>query len=246
MKRPNTGQPVTPQAARDAYNRQYGAEPIRDQDRFYDWFAQKVVERVAFSDDAPLRVLDVGCGGGYLLGAFRERLAGRRKVELVGIDIADVALEHARSTVPEARLVLSQGEHLPVASNGFGIVVCSGNLEHFVDPAAGARELARVCAPDGQVWLLLPNSFYSGDIWRVIRTGYGPNHHQIVDRFASVNEWRDFVEENGLLVDAIWPYNRFKWWKRLLPRNLAYHFLYQTRPRATEHRTSNVEHPTSK
>jgi len=231
MKRPSS-KSVTSHEVRHAYNRQYGTQPIRDLDRFYDWFASKVVARIQLHRGRPLRVLDVGCGGGYLLRAFRERLAGRIKVELVGVDIADEALRYARSTVPEARLILCQGERLPAVSGRFDIVLCSGNLEHFVDPVCGARELARACAPGGQVWLLLPNSFYSGDIWRVIRTGYGPNHHQIVDRFASVNEWRDFLQAHGLHVDAVWPYNRFKWWKRLLPRNLAYHFLYQARPAA--------------
>ena len=81
--------------------------------------------------------------------------------------------------------------------------------------------------PAGEAWLLLPNSYYSGDIWRVIRTGYGPDHHQPVERFGTINEWRDFLGQNGLQVGGIDPYNRFKWWKRLLPRGLAYHFLFR-------------------
>ena len=80
--------------------------------------------------------------------------------------------------------------------------------------------------------MLLPNSFYSGDIWRVIRFGYGPDHHQPSERFGTIHEWRDFLEASGLKVQEIRPYNRFKWWKRLLPRNLAYHFLYRCTPQS--------------
>jgi SAM-dependent methyltransferase len=174
-------------------------------------------------------LLDAGTGGGYLL---REaaRLRPARFGSLHGIDISRVAVRVARREAPEAAILLAEGERLPYADGAFDAVACLGNLEHFLDPAAGARELARVCRSDGRVWVLLPNSHYSGDIWRLIQTGYGPSHHQVVERFASVNEWRDFLEANGLAVEAVSPYNRFKWWKRLLPRNLAYHFLFRARP----------------
>ena len=230
MKRPPTRDPPTPDEVRQAYNRRYSAAPLRDSDRYYDWLARRVLEHVAQKERGPTRCLDAGCGGGYCLAALlRQAICPLNSLH--GLDISDTALQSARRVAPGTNLTLGQGEWLPYASQTFDVVVCSGNLEHFIDPARGARELARVCRPDGRVWVLLPNSFYSGDIWRVIRSGYGPNHHQIVDRFATVNEWRDLLETNGLGVEEITPYNRFKWWKRLLPRNLAYHFLYRASPR---------------
>ena len=53
-----------------------------------------------------------------------------------------------------------------------------------------------------------------------------------MERFGTINEWRDFLQSNGLNVRSIIPYNRFKWWKRLLPRALAYHFLYRCTPQS--------------
>lgn len=166
------------------------------------------------------RLLDVGCGGGQFL-AF----AAAQGLRPVGVDIADGALTRARARGIGA-LALAQGERLPFADGALRAVACLGNLEHFLDPAAGARELARVLAPDGRAVVMLPNAYYSGDLWKVIRTGRGPDHHQAIDRFATCEEWRDLLQQNGLAVQAVERWDKGKFWKRLFPFHLAYHFLY--------------------
>ena len=208
---------------RAAYNESHGHSLLRDSDRFYAWIARRVLRRAP----ADARILDVGCGGGYLLREI-ARLSSRARLH--GLELSDVALAEARLQAASAHLVLARAERLPYADRAFEAVVCLGNLEHFLDMDLAARELARVCRPGGSVWVLLPNGFYSGAIWKVITTGYGPDHHQIIDRFATVEEWRDLLQANHLRVESVVPYNRFKWWKRLLPRNLAWHFLYVARP----------------
>ncbi len=210
--------PRTARELREAYNQTHARGILRDRPRFYSMVWAMVRRRMNLRPDA--RLLDVGCGGGdFLLAA--ETAAP------VGLDISDVALREARRVAPQAPLILGEGERLPLRDRAFDAVVCLGNLEHFLDPRRGVREMARVLKPSGEAWILLPNSFYSGSLWRVIRTGYGPDHHQPVDRFGTINEWRDLLEGGGLRVREIFPYNRFKWWKRLLPRALAWHFLYR-------------------
>lgn len=208
----------SPRGSRRAYNRRHREGLLRDRDRFYRWMARRM------RPSGGERILDSGCGGGYLLRELPH-------CDVFGIDISDVALAEARRVAPKAHLALAQGERLPFPDAAFHQTVCLGNLEHFLDPRLGARELARVTRAGGTVWVLLPNSFYSGAIWRAIRTGYGPDHHQPVERFGTVGEWRDLLESSDLEVVETLPYNRFKWWKRLLPRNLAYHFLYRARRR---------------
>ncbi len=212
---------TTPAELRDAYNRRHRVGFLRDRQRFYRMIARRMAPR------AGERILDSGCGGGSLL---RELVECSR----VGIDISDVALAEARRTDPDAHLALAQGERLPFDDGVFDQTVCLGNLEHFLDPARGVQELARVTRDGGRVWVMLPNSYYSGDLWRVMRTGYGPDHHQPIERFGTVNEWRDLLEQNGLTVRRVIPYNRFKWWKRLLPGNLAYHFLFECTARTAD------------
>lgn len=166
-------------------------------------------------------ILDVACGrGGLVLAA---RAAG---LQAVGVDVSVVALRRG----PRGVGVLADGEALPFPTGSFRRVANLGGLEHFLDPARGAREMARVAAPGGRVWVMLPNAYYSGAIWTVVRTGRGPDHHQPVDRFATCQEWRDLLEGAGLRVLRVIAYNKFKWWKRLLPFHLAWHFLYECEP----------------
>jgi len=178
-----------------------------------------VLERLELTDSEP--VLDVACGAGSFL-----EILGARGVPAIGVELSEEALRRAQRRAPEALLAVADGAALPFADDSFSALVCLGSLEHFLDPAAGARELARVLAPKGRAVVMLPNSYYSGDIWRVIRTGHGPNHHQIVDRFATLGEWRELLEGAGLLVLRVDRYDKGKLWKRLLPFNLAYHFVF--------------------
>lgn len=200
---------------RAAYNATYAQAEYGEQAALY----ALVLELLAAPDGA--RVLDVGCGT-----APFSQFAAARGLRTVSLELADEALgkAHARGV---ADLVLAQGERLPFRDGAFERLVCLGNLEHFLDPAAGARELARVLARDGRGVVMLPNAYYSGDLWKVIRTGRGPDHHQAIDRFATCAEWQDLLEAGGLRVDEVRRWDKGKRWKRLFPFQLAYHFVYR-------------------
>ena len=120
-------------------------------------------------------------------------------------------------------------------------------LEHLLDPGEGLLEMRRVLKWGGKALIVVPNAYYLPDIiWQVWRTGYGPNHKQVVERFAPAQEWRAFIESGGLKVERIrkfnfqWPRDEGDWvWykanrKRLLgliaapfiPFNLSHSFLY--------------------
>ena len=203
---------------RAAYNAIYARAEYGEQDALY----RLVLDLLEAPPEQP--VLDVGCGAGPF-----GRFAAAAGVRVVGVDLADEALRRA-SGRGARDLVLAQGERLPFPDDAFARAVCLGNLEHFLDPAAGARELRRVLAPDGRAVVMLPNAYYSGDLWRWLRTGEGPNHHQPLDRFASDREWRELLSGAGLGVRAARRWDKGKRWKRLFPFALAYHFVYAVAP----------------
>ena len=207
--------PGPAEGLRAYYNRVFSANGLQESDRFYRW----ILDLLGTSPGETLA--DVCCGSGGLLRAAREK-----GLRVAGADIADRALERARAAAPGAGLTVAYGEALPWKDASFRYITSLGSLEHYLDPIGGAREMARVLAPDGTCLVMVPNSFYSGDIWRVIRTGLGPDHHQDPQRFATRGEWSALLEAAGLEVGRILRHNKFKWWKDLLPFNLAYCFIY--------------------
>lgn len=191
--------PVTASAdqVREDYDTQYRDRGIRDSDSFYRWVLDLLQVQ------APARILDVSCGEGHLL-----RWALRQHLSTYGLDIADEAVRLSREAALEASVLVGNGECLPFASESFEYVTNLGSLEHYWYPEAGIQEIARVLRRDGWACLLLPNTFFVIDlIWKVWRTGYGPSHTQVIERFAAQNEWRDLIEANGLNVCRTVKYN---------------------------------------
>jgi SAM-dependent methyltransferase len=109
----------------------------------------------------PRRILDVACGG----GEFAARLAASG-AGVVGLDPSGPLLQWARS-LHGGRLTPVRGvaEVLPFPDGSFDRVVCKGSIDHFADPVAGMREMARVLKPDGRAIITLHN--YGGATGRL-------------------------------------------------------------------------------
>jgi ubiquinone/menaquinone biosynthesis C-methylase UbiE len=128
--------------------------------------SDRVVELALSCRPAPRRVLDVGCGTGYVLRRLAARLPGAG--EFLGVDPAPKMIEVARSTSSDKRLsfIRATAERLPADEGVYDLVVSTTSFDHWADQAAGIRECARVLAPGGA--LVLTDQF-SNLLWPTMR-----------------------------------------------------------------------------
>jgi 2-polyprenyl-3-methyl-5-hydroxy-6-metoxy-1,4-benzoquinol methylase len=105
------------------------------------------------------RLLDAGCGDGRYFGELAR--APQPPQAVTATDIAErilaTAAAAARRDGLEVKLVRANLEQLPFPDGSFDVVFCSQVIEHLLDPAAGARELARVLRPGGRLVLSTDN-----------------------------------------------------------------------------------------
>jgi ubiquinone/menaquinone biosynthesis C-methylase UbiE len=88
------------------------------------------------------KVLDVGCGKGFLLYDLTQALPG---LEVTGLDISTYALENAQEEI-RGRLVSGHARQLPFPDKSFDLVISINtlhNLECF-DLLAALKEMERV------------------------------------------------------------------------------------------------------
>jgi 2-polyprenyl-6-hydroxyphenyl methylase/3-demethylubiquinone-9 3-methyltransferase len=97
---------------------------------------------------AGLRVVDVGCGGGFLAEEFAA--LGCR---VTGIDPSPVSVGAARAHAAQRGLRIGYlagiGEELPVSDASFDVACCCDVLEHVTDVERVIAEVARALAPGG-------------------------------------------------------------------------------------------------
>jgi ubiquinone/menaquinone biosynthesis C-methylase UbiE len=104
--------------------------------RLHHEIADRTADLALACMPAPQRILDVGCGTGYLLG----RLAGGvpAAAELVGIDAAPAMIEVASAGNSDDRLRFSVGtaEQLRLPDGIFDLVVSTTSFDHWSDQRA--------------------------------------------------------------------------------------------------------------
>jgi len=215
MKTKGNSDNLTSREMRDYYDARFAQRPLRAREGFYEWLARRTVPPEGS------RVLDIGCGGGYLLG----KLEGRG-LKLFGCDLSGEALSTAAREAPDARFAVTDAEKLSYPGGTFDVAYNLGSLEHFLDMKAALEEMRRVLRPEGRAVVMVPNSLYAGDLWRKVTFRGGGDHHQLLERFGSLGEWSELLESGGFRIVKVFPYNKFRRRMRIVPLRYAYCFVF--------------------
>jgi ubiquinone/menaquinone biosynthesis C-methylase UbiE len=121
--------------------------------RLHQQIADRTADLAVRAVPAPRRILDVGCGTGYLLRRLADRCPDA--AELIGVDPARAMIAAARAAAAGDRLQWLEGtaEELPFPEGSFDLVVSTTSFDHWADQQAGLRECARVLTPGGRLVL---------------------------------------------------------------------------------------------
>ncbi len=183
---------------KEFYNQVYKEGDIRDNIKLYCWI-------VSFIDRcASTQLLDVGCGVGYLLSE-----AAKKGANVFGLDISQEGLAKLKHKLPFAKVCVADGEKIPFKDNSFDYIVSLGSIEHFLHPEKGIEDIQRTLRSNGHAILLLPNSFYFGDILKVLFLGRPDKQWQIQEKLLTKEQWHSLIESNGLIVEKIYGYNKY-------------------------------------
>jgi SAM-dependent methyltransferase len=127
-------------------------DAIREADDCEPWAFSDQMH--GYSTSSGLRVLDVGCGNGYVLAQYASFGA-----EVAGVDLTQTAIDLSRSRFELAGLrgdfQLTDGDRLPFEDDSFDIACSMGVLHHIEDPSPMVAELRRVLKPGGRIVLML-------------------------------------------------------------------------------------------
>jgi ubiquinone/menaquinone biosynthesis C-methylase UbiE len=139
------------------------------------------------------KVLDLGTGIGLLAIALAKKLPG---VEVIGLDVSDVALEVARKNLQESEHPLKvsfekgDAEDMPFEDGTFDLVVSSNTLHLIKNPVRMFDETQRVLKPEGRFFLSDLRRSWLGVFSRHIRAAYSPKKAKDLLNQSKLKNWK--------------------------------------------------------
>ncbi len=111
------------------------------------------------------RVLDVGCGDGYLMN-----LVAKSGAHATGLDSDRTGLNLAKRMLEEPlnrRVLRADARRIPFGADAFDRVLMVDVIEHLSDPASCLNAIAGVLARDGQLLITTP-TWRPGRMWDAV------------------------------------------------------------------------------
>ena len=115
----------------------------------------RLVNHLAFTKIDPKRILDIGCGTGYVTRLLCQRF---KKADVTAVDLSE-SMVRATCDAHNRRLpwhgrrhhVVSDGCALPFADGSFDLVMSNLAMQWVPEPLQMMREMRRVLAPGGLI-----------------------------------------------------------------------------------------------
>jgi len=143
---------------------------------------------------ADSKVLDVGCGKGFMLYDFMQLIPG---ITVAGIDISEYAISNAKEEV-KPFLQVANAKELPFEDNSFDLVISVTTIHNLLrdDCILGLKEIERVSRKHSFITV---DAYHTEeekkrmDMWNLTALTY-----------MHVDEWKAFFAEAGYTGDYYW------------------------------------------
>ena len=173
-----------------------------------------LLERLPKRDEEPLRILDLGCGGGFLANEL-----ARHGHQVWGVDVSADALVVAKKydSTGSVRYQIGDAYQLDFGAGFFDVVCAMDFLEHVEEPQKILAEVARVLKPGGEFYFYTFNRNWlsymlviRGVDW-VVKNA--PKNLHVYHLFLKPKELADFCSNVNLQVEE-WIGVRPRLWQR--------------------------------
>lgn len=154
----------------------------------------EMLQRLDLIKIKPQRILDLGCGTGYLTKKLQKRY---KTAEVLGLDLAWEMLKKWRQPWwrlgPPPSAIQADMNSLPLANNSIDLIFSNFALHWCRDPKILFTELQRVLKPGG----LFMFSILGPDTLKELKAAW-----QTVDQYQHINSFIDMHDLGDALVKA--------------------------------------------
>lgn len=140
-------------------------------------------KRIKQAINSGRRVVDLGCGSGYMLADLGDQFDER-----IGLDVSRRRLDDENKPVGWTFQEADLNASFPLKNECVDAVIANQVIEHIVNPVNFVSEIYRILLPRGRCVITTPNIRYFPHIVHLLLSGSGP-------RTGGVNkldgEWDD-------------------------------------------------------
>jgi 2-polyprenyl-6-hydroxyphenyl methylase/3-demethylubiquinone-9 3-methyltransferase len=166
------------------------------------WTLEQIKKHHHFHGNS--RLLDVGCGAGFLSNALATQ-----GLNVTGVDLSEESIAVAKRFDKTGTVIYQKADayHLPFPDESFDVLTAMDFLEHIEDPKLVIKEFSRVLKPGG---IFIFHTFNRNMLahliiiklveWLVKNT---PKNMHVIRLFIRPSELKDYCKQAHMNVDEM-------------------------------------------